>query len=249
MRSFNLKSIAVAGALVFAASAAIAANWTANSDQSPVPLNTAGNSELKTQSLAVSGGTLYSTVLRQPGTSGVPIAVAQTFVPTSATSPLRYLALTDGKSDAGVPMTAAAGTPVGTMGVSRTAGTNLSLVGEATSSSAKTNKVMFEFNLPDSYVAGANIPVVVNAIVTGTGTLTGASTTITTAMYTEIGGVEAALPISAAQQFDKTGEVLTYTVTGTGLVAGQHVVVELTVLVTSASGANTGQVNSVAVQG
>jgi hypothetical protein len=160
----------------------------------------------------------------------------------------RYLSLTDAKADSGIPLTAAAGTPAGAVGISRTAGTSLQLVGEATSSSAKTDKAFFEFNLPSTYVAGAAIPVVVNAIVTGSGTLTGASTTITVAAYTETNGVEAALTVSAAQQFDKTGETLTFTVTGTGLAPGQHVAVEITMLVTSASGANTGVINSVAIQ-
>lgn len=219
-------------------------------DQLPVPLTSStGQSELLVQSSSVSGGTLYTSVVRQGGLQGPIAGVSSTFVPTGATSPTRYLALTSGKSDLGVPMTAAAGTPSGTMGVARTAGTSLDLVGEATSSSAKTDKVLFEFDLPDTYVAGTNIPVVVNAIVTGSGTLTGASTTITAQAYTETNGVEAAVTTSAAQQFDKTGETLTYTVTGTSLVPGQHVALELTVLVTSASGANTGQVNSVAFQG
>jgi len=159
----------------------------------------------------------------------------------------RFLSLTDAKSDAGVPLTAAAGTPAGAVGVSRTAGTSLVLVGEATSASAKTNKALWELNLPSTYVAGANISVLVNAIVTGSGTLTAASTTITVAAYTEINGIEAALTVSAAQQFDKTGEALTFTVTGTGLVPGQHIAVEVTVLVTTSAGACTGQLNSIAL--
>lgn len=160
----------------------------------------------------------------------------------------RYLPLTDAKADSGIPLTAAAGTPTGAVGVSRTAGTSLQLVGEATSASAKTNKAFWEFDLPQTYVAGADIPVIVNAIVTGSGTLTAASTTITVAAYTEINGVEAALTVSAAQQFDKTGETLTFTITGTGLVPYQHIAIEITMLVTSASGANTGTLNSVAIQ-
>lgn len=159
----------------------------------------------------------------------------------------RFLPLTDAKSDAGVPLTAAAGTPAGAVGVARTAGTSLALVGEATSASAKTNKAFWEFNLPSTYIAGSNIPVKINAIVTGSGTLTGASTTIAVAAYTETNGVEAALTVSAAQQFDKTGENLTFTITGTGLTPGQHVAVEVTMLVTSASGANTGQLNSISI--
>lgn len=154
--------------------------------------------------------------------------------------------LTNGKSDAGVPMTAAAGTPTGTVGVSRTAGTSLTLVGEATSSSAKTDKVLFEFNIPDTYVTGTSIPVTVNASVSGSGTLTAASTTITLAAYSETDGVEAALTVSAAQQIVAAGSNLVFTVTpSTAIVAGRRMVLEITMLVTSSSGANTGVVNAV----
>ena len=72
----------------------------------------------------------------------------------------RYLPLTGAKADSGIPLTAAAGTPAGAVGIARTAGTSLTLAGEATSASAKTDKAFFEFTLPETYVAGANIPVV-----------------------------------------------------------------------------------------
>jgi len=156
----------------------------------------------------------------------------------------RYLALTSAKSDAGVALSATASS--GAMGVSRTAGSSLVLVGEATSANAKTDKAMFEFDLPDTYVANANIPVTVNCNYSGAGTVTAASTTMTVSAYTEANGVETALTVSAAQQIPSTAADLVFTITGTGLAAGAHLVIELTMLVTSSSGANTGQVNSVA---
>jgi hypothetical protein len=158
----------------------------------------------------------------------------------------RPIPLTNGKSDLGVPMTAAAGTPTGTVGVSRTAGTSLTLVGEVTSSSAKTDKVMFEYNMPDTYIAGNPITVTVNASVSGSGTLTGASTTMTLAAYSETNGVEAALTVSAAQPIVAAGSDLVFTVTpSAAITAGRRIVLELTMLITSASGANTGAINSV----
>ena len=78
-----------------------------------------------------------------------------------------------------VPMTATAGTPTGTVGVKRTAGTSLTLDGETASSGAATDKAIWEFNLPTTYIAGANIPIVVNANYTGAGTPTAGTTTIT----------------------------------------------------------------------
>jgi hypothetical protein len=199
--------------------------------------------EFGIQSYAVTGGTLYITFTRTANgltSSGV------TFVPTSTGGGLaRYLNLTDAKSDLGVPLTATAGTPTGAVGVSRTAGTSLVLSGEATSSNAKTDKAFWETNLPSTYIAGANIALSVNSSITGTGTLTGASCTITAAAYTEVNGVETALTVSAAQQIVPAGSTLIFTITGTGLTPGAHISIELTMLITSASGANTGQINSV----
>lgn len=226
-------------------------------DQIPVPIpgsgNTiAGQSEFLLQSFTVPGGAIYYGLYKQPGVDGgariVPGSMA--FVPGGSGSAInRFQALTDGHSDLGVPLTAAAGTPAGTVGVARTAGTSLTLVGEATSGAqAKTDKVIFETNLASTYIAAANIPVVVNCNYTGT-VVTAGSTTMTVAAYSEIAGVETALTVSAAQQIPATATNLTFTITGasSGLVPGSHIVVELVMLVTSASGAVTGQINSVAL--
>lgn len=210
------------------------------------PPFTSGKSELLLQSYAVPGGTLYISTLKR-GFSD-PEAIAQTFVPSSQGGMTRNLKLTEAKADTGVPLTATATS--GAMGVARTAGTSLQLAGEATSSNAKTDKAMFEINLPDSYVAGSNIAVTVNCNYTGGGTVTAASTTMAVAAYTESqAGAEAALTVSAAQQMAATAGNLVFTITGTGLVPGQRIIVELTMLVTSSSGANTGYVNSVSYQG
>lgn len=237
---------AIAAAFALTASLASAAVIT---DQLPVPLTSTGQSELLTQSQTVTGGVLYTTVLRQPGAQGLPVGVGQTFVPTALGSTVRYLALTSAKGPTGIPLTAAAGTPTSAVGISRSAGASLKLVGEATSGDAKTDKAFFEFDLADSYVAGANIPVIVNCNYSGGGTITGASTTMTVAAYTEVNGVETALTVSAAQLMPAAAGNLTFTVTGTGLTPGAHVAIELVMLVTSASGANTGNINSVAYQG
>lgn len=200
-----------------------------------------GVGSLVVASTPVTGGTMYFSYIKNApaNTQGG----QGTFVPTAAGGLQRFLALTNAKSDTGVGLTASA--TGGAMGISRTAGTSLVLVGEATSSSAKTDKALFELDLPESYVGGSNIVVDVNCQVTGSGTLTGASTSITLNAYTENNGAEAALTVSAAQLFTATQADLDFTITGTGLVPGSHVVIELVVLVTSASGANTGQVNSV----
>lgn len=244
----RLAAVLLASAALLLPVSSFAAPVNVN-DQNGVNFAAGGAGELLLQSYAVPGGTLYSHILRDRGVNGPVLGIADTFVPSSAGGLLRYLKLTDAKSDAGVPMTASAGTPTGTVGVSRTAGTSLQLAGEATSSSAKTDKALFEFDLADSYVAGTNVPVTVNANYTGSGTLTAANTTLTVAAYTEVNGVETALTVSAAQQFTGVAANYVFTITGTSLLPGSHITVEIVMLVTSASGANTGFLNSVAYQG
>jgi len=171
------------------------------------------------------------------------------FVPGGGGAFTRYLPLIDGHSALGVPFTATAGTPATTFGVSRTAGTSLFLAGEATSGSAKTNSGIWEFNLPQTYVPGANIPVIVNTNYTGAGTITGASTTVAVSAWSEgVNGAETALSVTAAQQISGTAASYTFTITGTGLTVGQRIVLQVSETITSSSGANTGQVNSIGVQ-
>lgn len=69
------------------------------------------------------------------------------------------------------------------------------------------------------------------------------------AAYTEINGVETALPVSAAQQFTGTAANYVFTITGTVLTPGAHISIEVTMLVTTSVGALTGQINSVSYQG
>jgi hypothetical protein len=164
---------------------------------------------------------------------------------TAMAAPTRHLLTSDAKSDLAVPLTVTA--TGGAMGITRVAGTSYVLVGEASSSSAKTDKCMWEINLPDTYNAGANIPVAVNASITGSGTLTAASCTIILAAYTENTGVETAVTVtpSTGIQMTAAGANMNWVISGTGLIAGQRMVLELTMLVTSASGANTGTINKV----
>lgn len=194
----------------------------------------------------IAGGTIYFPVLMQAGATPVSLG-GGSFVSNSSAGALRFMSLTNAKADNGVAITGSA--TGGAVGVARTAGTSLVLLGEATSASAKTDKAFFETNLPDSYIANAAIPVIVNAAVLGTGTLTGASTTLSVAAYSELAGVETALTVSAAQSLVAAQGNYTFSVTGTGLGPTQHIGLEVVGLVTSSSGANTLEINSVALFG
>ncbi|MGD0106315.1 MAG: hypothetical protein ABSC06_20080 [Rhodopila sp.] len=207
-----------------------------------------GSDEVFLLSETVPGGTVYM-VANQSGLSGL-TGAGSTFVPISAGGLQRTLALTSVKTDAGVPVTAAPSAT--TFGIARTAGASLSLFGATTSGAATvTTKGIWEFNLPDSYVAGAAIPVVVDAVVPTAADVTALATTMTLAAYTESPlGAEAALTVTSALEIPvTTAAPLAFTITGTGLAPAQRVVLELTMAVTTtAGGASFGQVNSVAYQ-
>lgn len=150
------------------------------------------------------------------------------------------------RNTTGAALAASAGS--GAMGYSITLGTSAALVGETTSSNAKTDVCLFEYVLPSSYVAGTNFNLVVNCNYSGSGTVTAASCTMTPTVYPEAdAGTQSANIAGAAQQIASTAGDLTFTCTGTGLVAGQRLMIELSMLITTSSGANTGAVNSVRI--
>jgi len=195
-----------------------------------------------TTSVPVSGGTLYVTTISDHNDV---VAATQSFVPSSAGGAERFLMLTRALSIAGIALTATPG--AGAFGITRTDGTSLVLTGEATSGAAnKTDQAIWEVNLSDSYVAGRDIALTVNCNTVGT-VITAASTTLTPTAYSQSDGVETALTVSAAQQIPATATDLIFTITGTGLTPGMSIVVVLTMLVTTSSGAAHGVINSVAL--
>jgi hypothetical protein len=180
--------------------------------------------------------------------AGITVSGATGNVTVSAFAPaVRYLSLTAVKTDAGIGPTASATSTA--PGVSRTAGTSLQLVGAATSGATPaTTKMVWELTLPDTYVNGAAIPLLVNCVVAIATDVTAGSTTMTPVAYSEsAAGVETSLGSIAAQQIPlTTAATLTFSIPGTGLVAGQRIVIELTALVTTTSGgASSVAVNSV----
>ena len=184
-------------------------------------------------------------------TSSLPGGVlALSAAPIASNSP-KYLAMTDVLTDAGLSLATATASGT-TPGIARTAGTSQYLTGVATSGAQTvTTKMLWNFNIPASYVAGAAIPVVVQCVVPTALDVTASTTTMTVAAYSvSPTGVETSLTVSAAQQIPiTTAAALTFSVTGTGLVGGQRMALELTMAVTTISGgASNGQVLSVSYQ-
>jgi hypothetical protein len=181
-------------------------------------------------------------------TSSLPGGVLALMASSIASNAPKYLAMTDVLTDAGLPLatvTASGTTP----GIARTAGTSQYLTGVATSGAQTvTTKMLWNFNISASYVAGATIPVVVQCVVPTATDVTASTTTMTVAAYSvSPAGVETSLTVSAAQQIPiTTAAALTFSVTGTGLVGGQRMALELTMAVTTiAGGASNGEVLSV----
>jgi len=198
--------------------------------------------QTSTSAVSVAGGNLYVTTVTDRDDV---VGVTQSFVPASSGGFERFQPVTRALSIAGIPLTATPG--AGAFGVTRTDGTSLVLTGEATSgAAAKTDQALWELNLPDSYVTGSNIALTVNCNTSGT-VITTASTTMTPTAYSESDGNETALVVSAAQQIPAAATDLVFTITGTGLAPGMSIVIVLTMLVTTSSGAAHGVVNSVAL--
>ena len=221
-------------------------------DQQPAPgLTQSTSTESVLQSYAVSGGTMYTTVVNQqkyaPG-NGQPAGVAMVFVPTGSSGTLaRPFNLSQGVSDTGIAMTA---TPTGgAFGITRTTGTSFVLTGESTSASSKTDKVAWEFNVPTTYVASSVLPVTINAAYAGAGTVT--VSTLAVAAYTEVNGVETAITgITAAQTITNANANYVFNIPITAaLVPGQHIVIELTTVITTSSGAANAVLNTVSITG
>jgi len=243
------RSLLVAVGLTALPIAALAQSTTVDQIPAPVPSSSNGNSnsEWLLQNYGISGGTIYQSFMRQPGSSGRLLPGGMLFVPSNQSGTFtHWLSLTDARFDSGITGAASGASGTG-FNIARTAGTSYDLTGVATSSSAVTTKFLFETDVASTYVAGSAIPVVVNANYTGSGTITAASTTLTLNAYTEVGGVETAITgITAAQQFNSTPANYTFNIPSTaGLVPGQHIALELVMLVTTASGANTGQLNAI----
>lgn len=138
----------------------------------------------------------------------------------------------------GAMLGAAAGTPAGAFGLTYgTHGTNSPLiVGEAASGNVKTNKMRRQFTLPPEYVAGQTVTLRVRAIeAVGAATV---STTIDAEVFEAdlAGGISADLCTTAAIDVTDTIGNKDFTITPTGLAAGDVLDIELTGVTTDTGG-------------
>lgn len=155
------------------------------------------------------------------------------------------LPLTDAMTAAGVFLTATPGS--GNFGVSMTAGTSVALTGESTSASSKTDTALLDLVLPPTYVAGQNLTVDVNCQSAGAGTITVETVNLNAYLVANAGTMGADLIGVSAQTITNAAADYAFTITGTGLVPGSHLLLKLVTVITTSAGAANSQINSLRV--
>lgn len=199
--------------------------------------------EINIATRAVTGGTMYITTLRGGG-SVDGISIATTFV-ASNSSNQRQVKLSDVKTVAGVPVTAAAQANI--FGITFTPGTAEYLLSEAANSNTKTDVGCFEVVLPDSYVAGTAFGVTINAhFVIGAGTLS--VKTLGLNVYRQANDDTSGVDLNgtAAPTITGTAADYAYVIAGTSCLPGDRLILKLTMTLTETGASNvTGRVNSV----
>jgi hypothetical protein len=174
---------------------------------------------------------------------GVITAVDQHDVPPLLAAGWRYLTASDNDTATGLPSTGiqisllsarntdgsviAAAAASGKFGCSITLGTSEQLVGEAAESNTKTDDALFEFRIPDNYVAGQNLTATVNAQVAGTGTPGTKTVQVKAYAKANAGTLGANIGPGTATAITTSAADYAFTITGTGLVPGQMLVLEL----------------------
>ena len=204
--------------------------------------------EINVASLAVTGGTLYITTVRGDG-NGDPEGISTVFGPSGGSGGVRRLNLSDVKTVAGVPVTAAAQANI--FGITFTPGTSEYLLSEAANNDTKTDVGCFEKVMSDTYVAASNFNIIVNAnYVIGGGTLSASSIAVAVYLGADAGTSGASIETTAAQTFTGSAADYTFAVTGTTVHPGDRIIIKITMVLTETASSNvTGHVNSVRLTG
>lgn len=151
--------------------------------------------------------------------------------------PLKAFTNSDGSVLAAAPA-------AGKFGLTLTFGTSQTLLSETANSNTKTDIATLEYQLPNSYVAGQDLTLSVNAIVSGT--LTTKTIAADARKMTDAGAAGANLIATAAQVMGLANADSVFTITGATLSPGDRIMLQLTMVITEASAANqTGKINSV----
>lgn len=145
------------------------------------------------------------------------------------------LPLTSGRNIDGSVVDATGG--AGKFSATLTAGTSLSLAGEAAQGNTKTDAVAFETTLPTSYIAGKPLTLTINAQLSGSGTA-GTKTLQPTAYLIAADGSHGANIGPAAQNLDASATDMAFAITSTGLSPGDRLLIVLEAVVEETGGSD-----------
>lgn len=159
---------------------------------------------------------------------------------------VQYLGLLNFKNSDGSTIAAAASS--GKFGIAITLGTSFALASESANNNTKTDVALIEYVIPDTYIAGTNLTVTVNASITGSGTLTTKTAEIKAYKTAADGTQGSNISATGATAMTAAGADIAYTITGTTLSPGDKVVLSLTVILTeTASSGMVANINSIRV--
>lgn len=146
--------------------------------------------------------------------------------------------LLDGFCVDGAPIAAAAA--ASDFGVSITPGTTFYLVGESCQNNTKTDKALWEYTLPDSYVAGTDVVISPNAGFSGTGTVSTKTVDVNAYEQAADGTQGADLCSTAAQNLGAVGVYsdFAFVIDGDNLAPGDKLLIVVTVALTETGNAN-----------
>lgn len=165
----------------------------------------------------------------------------------SGITPVNRLNLMNGRNTNGTALDATGSAT--NFAISSTPGTSLRLLGASATGLTRTNTATYEVTLPSSYIPGRDVILTANANRTGTGTA--GTNTVDFAAYriADDGTQGADLVTTAAQAITATAADYSFIVTGTGLVAGDRLLVQVVTVMQETGAVNplTAQVNSIRV--
>lgn len=148
-------------------------------------------------------------------------------------------------------LTLLATTAAGNFAITQTLGTTAVLTSETANNNTKTDIATWEIVLPQNYIAGSNINVVVNVGYALNGGTVGTKTIAAAAYLNTIAGLQgASLIATAAQALSATAATAyTFVITGTTLVPGSRLTLSATLVLqeTAAGGGIIGTLNSIQI--
>lgn len=209
--------------------------------------NVESGKELEVQSVSVTGGTVYVSTVRQAG--GSVTGVASSFVPSAAAA-ARRVNMANAYNTDGTVLTASAS--AGKFGKAWTFGTSESLVTEAANSNTKTDAVVFEHIVPDSYAAASNPSIIGNwSITIGSGTLSVKTLAFDVRKVADDGTQGSNLVTTAATASTSNSATdYTFAMNGATLNPGDRLQIKATIVLTETGASNvTANLNSVRFTG